>query len=400
MLKSIFLFFLCLCSFFVQGDETVLEIEQNSPDKQKAVQAAIRKVSFELMEQLIEATKLKEQKKQIQRIISTSSNRYILYTKTGTPVQSEKEDHLSYVIPVTIGFSKENLKKILLEEDLFYSGTSHLRILPLILFEDLIDRKKYGWWRDKKKQPVYMQKQISQLYNQIQQTMMPYGFFLINPEFAGNRYFIPDDLLFTSPKKKDVFRLARFFQSHLVMVGSIKVRESDISSILNIKTELVVYHTDSGRVLAEVERFGKIQIESDKPDEKKNNKSEWGNEKIMPVSLFLESNKDFAKGLGIQLRSIYEAGQISSNLLKITVRGKMSYKDSDKFKQLLTSNVSIIKSLQENIIKSESITYIASTSASIEEISKEIEKGVFPGFHVRVSRVKKNEVTLKVVPTK
>ena len=91
MLKFTFLFFLCwVCSFFVWGDETVLEIEQDSPDTdKKRYKRLYEQVSLELMEQLIEAAKLKEQKKQIQRIISTSSNRYILYTKTGTPVQSD-----------------------------------------------------------------------------------------------------------------------------------------------------------------------------------------------------------------------------------------------------------------------------------------------------------------------
>ena len=259
-------YFLILLPCFVWGGETVIEVEQNSNDVKTAVQTAVKKVSVELLEQFIEPSKLKEQKRKIQKIISTYSNRYILYTKTASPV--EKEDK-TFVISVTIGFSEENLKKILLEEDLFYSGSSHLRILPLILFENVVTRKNYGWWIENTKASLAMKKQIIEFYNQIQSTLMSYGFFLINPELAGSGYFIPDDLRFTKAKKQNVFNLARFFQSHLVMTGFIKVRESDMDSILNLKVELAVYHSKSGRLLAEVERFMKIPVEQEIEDKKK-----------------------------------------------------------------------------------------------------------------------------------
>ena len=379
-----FFFIVFLFSFFIWSGETTMEVEQNSPDTKKAVQTAIRKVSIELMEQFIEPSKLKAQKKQIQKIISARFNRYILSTHTAPPI---KKDAQSFIIPVTIGFSEKNLKKILLEEDLFYSGTSYLRILPLILFEDLVERENYAWWIKKKNQPISMKEQISEFYNQIQSTLMSYGFFLINPELAGSRYFIPDDLLFTKPKKRNIFNLAHFFQSNLVMTGSVKIRESDVNSILNLKVELMVYHADSGRLLAEIKRFAKIRVEE-------------AQKKSLSLVLFLKKNQDFAKGLGVQLKSIYEAGQISSNLLKITVQGSLNYKESNRFKHLLNSKVQDIKDLQENIIQSKSITYIASTNSSVEEVSKKIKDTLFPGFYVRVSRVRKNQIILKVVPKK
>ena len=383
MLRKIILSAIFVFSFVARGGELILEIEQDSPDVEKAVQNAMNQVSAELMEKFIEPSKLKERKKQIQKIISTSSNRYILYTKTSTP--THKADS-SYVIPVTIGFSEENLKKILLEEDLFYPGTSQLRVLPMVFFENLMDKEHYGWWMRGKSKSIDMKEQMNSFYNQIQSTMMSYGFFLINPEFAGSFYFVPDDLLFKRPIKKNIFKLARFFKSHLVMTGSIKVRESDIKSMVNVKVDLVVYHTDSGRLLAEVERFKKIKIE------------ENGEKNVKPLMIFLKENKDFAKGLGTQLKSIYETGQMASHLFSVIIQGEMSYKDSHKFKQLLISKVTDITALQENVIKSDSVTYIAHIKGSYKKVVKEIKDVVFPGFYVRVSHVKKNEVVLKVVP--
>ena len=66
----------------------------------------------------MESSRIKEKKQEIDRIIAQKSNRYILYTKTGTKIQKEGK---SFVIPVTIGFSTENLKHILMEEEIFYS---------------------------------------------------------------------------------------------------------------------------------------------------------------------------------------------------------------------------------------------------------------------------------------
>ncbi len=378
-----FFFFFCFFfSFSVWSGETTLEVKQDSPDIRKAVQTAIGKVSVELMERFIESSKLKAQKKRIQQIISKYSNRYILYTQTAPVV---KKDDESFTIFVTIGFSEENLKKILLKEDFFYSDASHLRILPLILFENLVHDESHGWWMKNGSPSELMKKQMTEFYNRIQDTLMSYGFFLINPEWAGSEYFIPDDLQFKKPKKKHVFSLAKFFQSYLVMTGSVKVRESDIDAILNIKVELTIYNADSGRLLAEMERFEKIYI--NKKDEKNTE----------PVIAFLKKNKNFAKGLGVQLKSIYETGQLSSNLLKITVLGNLSYREFDRFKQLLNSEVRDIKDLKEHIIRSRSVTYIANIGSDVKAVSEKIKDTLFPGFRVQVSRVRKNEVSLKVV---
>ena len=376
---------LLFCFFVGKGyaEETTLEIEQSSPNLKKAEQTAVEQVSLELMERFIESSKLKEQKKQIQKIISTYSNRYILSTKTGKVLKKEK----SFIIPVTIGFSEANLKKILLEEDLFYSGTSHLRILPLILYENIVEHESYGWWKKRQKSSsLAIKTQVSELYSQIQRTLLSYGFFLIHPEWASANWFIPKELQFSTPKKNSVFKLSQFFQSHLVMTGFIKVRETPVDSLLNVKGELTVYHADNGRLLAEVERSAKIP---------KPGKEEKPNQ---PLSLFLNKHKDFAKGIGVQLKSIYSAGQISSRLLKLTVKGELSYRNADRFRKLLISQVKEIKDLQENIILSKSLTYVANTDSSIEELSKKIKNTDFPGFYVRVSRVRKSEIVLRAIP--
>ncbi len=360
-----------------------MEVEQDSTEK--AVQQAVRDLSLDLMERFIEPSKLKAQKTRIQKIISTYSNRYILYTQTSPP--AKKEDGSS-VITVTIGFSEKNLKQILLQEDLFYSGVSHLRVFPLILFEDFVRGESHAWWIKEDDPPSdFMKSQISGFYDQVQETFMSYGFFLINPERAGSAWFIPENLRFESPKKRYVFDLARFFQSYLVMTGSVKVRESDMESILNLKMELTVYHAKSGRTLASSERFEKIQVDEKKP------------ENTRPLSLFLKKNPHFAKSLAAQLKSIYETGQLSANVFRLIVRGNLSYSAFDRFQKLLSKQIQDIRNLKEHIIRSHSVTYIMNAASDLKSLSEKIKTADFAGFRVQVYRISTNEIILKVGTT-
>ena len=360
--------------------ESRLEIELSSPDTKKAVQSAVDQVSHMLAEKFIGSLKLKEQKKQIQKTISAFSNRFILYTKTDA---SQKKANGTYIVPVTIGFSEENFKQILLQEGLFYSQSSNLRILPLILFEDRLNNESYSWWVRKKGNIATHQSAANSIYNALQNTLMSYGFYVINPEFVNIRYFVPDDLWFRRPKKKNIFKLARFFQAHLVLTGSIKMRETGVDSILNLNTEMSIYNTESGRLLADVKHLKKVS--------KKNN-----SHLSQAVASFLRTNESFGENLGVQLKSIYESGQILSNVLKITIQGELNYRKSQEFKKKFVSKVPSVINLVENIIRDQSVTYIANTNAPIDTVSKNIEETSLSDFYVRVSRVKRNEIILKV----
>ena len=375
---------LFLCSFFAFSAETVLQIEQDTPDRQKAVQTAVQQLSQDLMEQFIEPSKLKAQKKRIQKIISTYSNRYVLYTKTEAPVAKGPK---SFVLSVRIGFSEENLKKILLKEDLFYSGSSHLRILPLILFENKIEKQDYGWWR-KNNNSLVMSQAMAAFYSHIQATFLPYHFFVIHPEQAGSRYFVPKSLLSHRLNKKEKFQLARFFQSHLIMTGVVTIRESDADSFLNMKIQLAVYNTDSGRLLAEVERFEKIPLGE--------GTEKFKMESMDPVAIFLKKGTGFAKSLGSQLQFIYEEGQLSSRVAQIQVDNTLSHLDLERFKKELISKTPAITSLQEHIISQKSLSYIANTSENLEKLSHQIKSAVFKDFNVRVTGRTKDQLTLKV----
>ncbi len=392
MSKGFILFFFLSFHIISLAGEVTIEIEMEKPNIKKAVQQAIQKVSMEMMKKFIEPSKLKEQKKSIQQIISTFSNRYILYTKT-LPAQKNEN---SFLIKVTVGFSEENLKKILLAEDLFYSGVFNQRILPMVFFDDRVNNVSYSWWSRKKHHLSPFSRQIiTTFYDYIQKELMSYGFYLINTNIAQMVYFLPKKMKFNRMTKKNIFPPARFFQAPFVLTGLVVFRESNHPSFGNLKIELSIYHTTTGRQLAEIERFEKIPIPSSSSTKKYNNHSTGLLATSLPV--FLKKNQHFSKGLGIQLKTIYSSGEISSQILKITIQGYLTYQQFQQLKNQIVSSLSSVHQLVEHIISSRSVTFHASTQKPVSVIAQQLKKQSFPGFSVTVSKVKKEEIVLSAV---
>ena len=431
-LSAVFVSF-CFAGFAFAG-EAVLAVKLKEPNSKQAVRGAVQHVSMQLMNKFIEPSKLKAQKQQIQQLISTRFNRYILYTKTAShppagvslsavskwPLCEEgllkycrmkalkKEsspagrlsalsgaaDQEPYAFFVTIGFSEKNLKKILLQEDLFYSGEFNQRILPLVFFDDRVGRVSYGPFQ-KKPVPAGVRESAQLFYDVIQKNLLALGFYLINTEFAGLRHFIPEDLKFKKRSQKNVSALARFFQAPLVLFGRVKVRK--VKQLFNLKISLGVYHTQSGRLLSEIERFEKFSIE-DRPLKNhrlKERQNKAGAFWVLP--LFLKQHPHFAKGLGRQLKAIYEAGGMGDRLLKITVQGRLTYRQFQTIKRQIVSRMSSIQQLEESLIRAHSITFLAHTQNSLDEVKKEIKKVMFRGFGTAV-QTRRREIILKVIP--
>ena len=259
------LYIILLFSFPAFGNEVVIDIEVKQANAKGVVEKAIKQLSYKLINGILDPSRVEEKKQKINKIIAQKSNRYILYTKKGAFYQ--KKDSSSFVIPITLGFSEENLQHILLEEEILYSDSFHIRILPFIFLEDRVGRENYGWWFNQSGKLVW-QRSMSSFYNQLQSELMSYGFYLVNPEFAGFQNFIPKKLQARLPKKKLIFDLAKHLNTHLVLTGSVRIKEMDNESIFNVKADLIVYHAKSGRILAEIERVETVSLSKSNSDSK------------------------------------------------------------------------------------------------------------------------------------
>ena len=389
--KKLFLGVVLFYSFSALAGEMVIEVESDKSDEKGIIKTAVKKLSYQLIEKTLEPSQFQKKQEEINKIIAKKSNRYILYTKKGVS-RKQKNPPSSFITPITIGFSEENLQKILMEEEVFYADSVHTRVLPLVSLEDKTKRKTYSWWTPHiEKGSELQQNSMNAFYSQVQSELMTYGFYLVNPEFAGFRRFTSKELQFAVPKKRAVSNLAKHFNTYIVLAGSIKIKEMESDSMFNIKTDLKVYHLKSGRSLAEAKKSENIILPLTKSAAEHQDQE---NKSLQALSFFLKKQKEFSKGLGLQMQSLYNIGLMSSSLLKVTVQGKLAYRHFESFKKQLISKVKLIKSLQEHIINSHAVTYLANTKQG--DIASAVLKVQFSGFDVDIKNQYKNEIILRV----
>ena len=133
-MKFVFAAALCLFSqaAFSQGiQEIQIEVRTEDGDKRAAIAKATAQASREAALAFLGREKYSKNLRAVQKHIIANHNRYILYSKSGA---GRVQDDGKFLTTVTLGFSKKNLQKLLLEHNLFFASKGSLCILPLVSF--------------------------------------------------------------------------------------------------------------------------------------------------------------------------------------------------------------------------------------------------------------------------
>ncbi len=349
------------------GEEAEVLVHLQKQDTSFATQQAIKQVTVHLAKHFTSSMPSKEQ--EITKRIFELSDRYILYTKTHP---FKKTDSDTFTVSVTVGFSQNNLKKILVKEGLFYTSKAHLKILPLVLFKNNLNNTSYSWWVKGNTGEGFSPSVFKIFYDHVQNHMLSRGFYVLNPEFAQLREFTHKSLWFKKPKKKNVFRLARFFNADLVLTGTVQIKSTGINSIVNLNMDFSVYHSQTGRKLAESKKWQAITLSHPPPVD------------LFSESLttFFKTQADFTSSLGDTLKSLYESGHISSYVFLMKVKGKLSYQNSQKLTTLLLSHLPLTH-INEHILSSKSVTYRAYSHHPMDEVVKQLNRLHLKDWHIR-----------------
>ena len=372
------------------GEEVQIDISSAQPDTKKATLQATEQVRQQLFENLTRAMGSGEQKQRIQARVSELSDRYILYTKTRPP---EQQADGTFLIPVTVGFSEKNLRQILLKEGLFYEGHSPFRILPLVVFKNHPEGLSYRWWGKQSSPEGLDPRGFDIFYNHLQNQMLGFGFYTLHPEGMHLRDFIPGDMWFDKPKKKSVFGLARFFNSDLVLTGTVQVKDTGVEGTSHLILDFSVYHTQTGRKLSQLKQWGRLSFAKGTfPGGEKEADSVC--RLYQSVDLFLKQNPRFLQSVGEGLKSLYESGALDTYLLKITVQARMSYQNLKKFKARLVAEVPALSHLREHVVKSRSVTFFAQSTHPKEEVLSRIQN--IPEMKLKKAFLKRGGIVLRL----
>ena len=383
-------FFFSVNSVQARNIETfVNEVRLNSASKTEAQNKALRELSVSLVKEMLGLERFKEEKQKITNQIIKNQIRYILSVKSSRPLFQDEGDFLS---TVTIQVSRENLKNLLIENNLYYRLQSSICLLPLVAFSKSFsgDEKSYLWWMEKHETDQVLQDTAVGFFNDLDKEFIKQGFYVLNPVFQKLYEGTPQIFL---PKKgfslRDFAPLSRFYDCDIILSGSVKFgeiykrnpgfkrfffffesEEKKEDSSLQYFTDFFfnVFNIRTRQFLFKLKKQFSFSGESD-----------YDPKKEMAVHL-----KGILDSLVYQLSFYQKEGFLDLRRLIISVQGPLNYFQKEKLKKDLVQNISGLEDLKKIFLTSNRIVYEARSSKTMEAIAEELKKTSLSDFIIQI----------------
>ena len=363
--KYIIIFtFLFSCFLKAQIEEKTLEVLSPSEQTNEILKLAEKTASYQLISEILGEDQFEKIQNTVDKKILPQSKNFILLTKI---IETEPTEDEQFLNKVLVRFSKKTLKNILISSRLFYLDQSTDRILTLIEFKDEKINQTHRWWNSNKTPP----QPIQELYSNIHSLFLKHGFYAAHPLFSQYHFMLSKNLKFNKLNTKKAQKLSNFFQSGLIILGSITL-EPLSDSMSQVIWDLTLYNS-SLRELSSYKARNKIPGYS------------WD---------FLQKTH-WAKNFALEIKSIYEKGDLSSQLFTITLEGKLSHTERENLKKSL-ENIPSINHLKIKLISADKITYTADVNAQDTQILQQIKELKIPDFKLSTDLKQKNYLAIKV----
>ena len=407
MIRFLFLIYFSFLSGFVQAQdvETIIEeVQLKSDSKQLAQKKALRKISREIVVEMIGESRYEEGKKKIEKYIIKNKNRYILSVRSSSPIL---QDSGRFSSTVTVKISRENLKSLLLDHNLFYSSEGSFCLLPLVSFSSHFsgEKKSYSWWlKTPDETEVSSLKELAgSFFNLLNEELIKQSFYVLNPVFRRMAEGTPLSVL---PKKGrriwNFVPLARFYSCDIILLGYVhsgaplsngagalsnlfslnkKNEVSDISQYLT-QFSFNVFNIKTRQMLFQLRKQFPFSSISQKE----------------PQTEVLSRSKDILDSLAYQLSSYQEEGSLDLNRLMISVQGPLTYAQKEQLKRALVKAIPDIQSLDERLLTSSRVVYLAESSQSVSSIARQLKAVSLPKFVIQVKGYRKQELEIYAKP--
>ena len=357
-----------LFSYFSKSkiEEKTLEVLSLSEQTNEILKLAEKKASYQLISEILGEDQFEKIQNTVDKKILPQSKNFILLTKI---IETEPTEDKQFLNKVLVRFSRKTLKNILISSRLFYLDQSTERILTLIEFKDEKTNQTHRWWNSKQSPP----QPIQELYSNIHSLFLKHGFYAVHPLFSQYRFMLSKNLRFNKLNTKKAQKLSKFFQSGLIILGSITL-EPLSDSMSQVIWDLTLYNSIYLRKLSSYQVRTKIQGHS------------WD---------FLQKTH-WAENFALEIKSIYEKGDLSSQLFTITLEGKLSHLERESLKKSLEKTPSI-NHLKVKLISADKITYTADVNAQDTQILQQIKELKVLDFKLSTRLKQKNHLTIKAV---
>lgn len=375
---------ICLLTSVGAWANDIVEISQqgrssslsHNEARQEIFLSVIEDVSSNLIKELIGEQKFIRNQSLIQSKIIKDSGKYVLFIKGENLHREDNETVMTAVLKL----SRENLKKMLLNEGLLYQIDGPPKVLPMISIYDRVNASMYTWWAKPNEHEDSMLKSDLQKFHQhLKELMREKGFFVMAPVVNEFGTKVPTPYQVDRPRKEDILFLAEHFQSAIVLQGQIVIgRDRSLNDVYSLQMKLQALQSGNGRVIAEVIR---------------EYKTESGPFRQVTQKKMAEINQPVAQDLMVQIMDAWQRGTFGSSLVRIDIRGDFTYPQYEQIRKSL-ANVSSIKDVRERFFAREMISFEVDSSKSPQTLTQDLSAVSWSGHKLKVGRVENDRLEL------
>ena len=355
-----------------------INVNQKGPEaKQEAFDQATEEATRRYTEEILGASRMKEQWGQIRPKLLKNSTRYVLFIKGSTPSETPEGTRMT----VQLRVSPDDLEKYLRELGVFAGGT--VRVLPLITVSESRG-SRYSWWAGATDESgALAQEYFKKVYPQLNSLFKAKSIFVFDPTATSFRMGVPASYRSEVLRREDQALLGQYLKADVILSGSIDVvRTRSDSPEHNVNYSLQLWQARSGRTLADITKTESVA--NDTP-------------KVVTAVLEQADKKIFTELAG-KLAEVAAGGNLNLTTLRISVLGSLNYRQASEFRRQL-SELRDIRSLKERLTATSQTVFEAETPVSAGELAKTVQKTRFNGFNVSVDSSRDDSLVLGVRAT-
>ena len=382
ILKIGLLFLLSFFGFFGEAKPSIEKKTITAQSQTKSPKMILEKAEIKMSEELVlealGAGRFEQLKDKIEKNIFPKRRKFLLLTQLldTKEMDSKGDKGEAFSSEVLVHFSRENLRKILIQENLFYSSKGARRAAVFIERLSPEDKIKDRWWAskilnsdDSKKGGAVFSSYLSRL----QEVFLKKGFFLLHPDFA--RFRIMDEGSSGRLNPKSASRLAEALRAQIMILGTIKMEPLG-GGMHQAIWDVALYDRAHLRKIAQ----DKARV--------KWPRNSWD---------FLDKKAQrWFETFASRLSSFYDEGSLSTRLFQIELLGRLSFLERKALKQALISKTNSIKGLTESLVSSKRILYTADIHQDEKTLLKEIQTLKLMDFKLSPQVRSKNHIVIQV----
>lgn len=346
--------------------------KQGSEAKQEAFDKATAEATLKLTEEILTPERAAKYWSNLKPKLLKNSARYVIFIKGSPPEVSGGLTRIN----VQLRLSGDALEGLLREEGLLSSGT--VRVLPVVQISEQ-NGTPYTWWAEKLEgggPPEIFKKFMVQLATKFK-ARNAYVMDPLNPSF---RLSVPSAYRTEVLRREDQALLAQYLKADVVVSGNVAVQKVKAEgSEVKLVFDLQIWQAKSGREIGAIQR--EEVVASLQP-------------KVLLAALDQAGGK-VVDELSAKLGEVLAMGGLNLNLIKLSVKGNLDFRQQTDFRKLL-AGLREVKVLRERLFEPTRVIYEIETAASGQDLAKSVQQANFPAFAVEVEDSQDNSLALSV----